>query len=122
MNLTRASSSSKTRLQGQAPRACSGEVGTGSPTRTCDTEETKSTSRFRRNGTCARIPKGDQVMHFVRVLGPAAVAVGVLLGCGSALAASAEKGKEAFVKHGCWECHGFLGQGASTGPKLGPDP
>jgi mono/diheme cytochrome c family protein len=61
-------------------------------------------------------------MHFVRVLAPAAVAASVLLGCSGAFAASAEKGKEAFVKHGCWGCHGFLGQGASSGPKLGPDP
>jgi mono/diheme cytochrome c family protein len=39
-----------------------------------------------------------------------------------ALAASAEKGKAAFIHHGCWQCHGFQGQGASTGAKLAPDP
>jgi ubiquinol-cytochrome c reductase cytochrome c subunit len=37
-------------------------------------------------------------------------------------AASAEKGKIAFMQHGCWLCHGTLGQGAVTGPKLAPDP
>ena len=37
-------------------------------------------------------------------------------------AGSAEKGKTAYVKHGCWQCHGFLGQGGVTGPKLGPEP
>jgi ubiquinol-cytochrome c reductase cytochrome c subunit len=37
-------------------------------------------------------------------------------------AASAEKGKAAYVQHGCWQCHGFQGQGASTGAKLAPDP
>jgi ubiquinol-cytochrome c reductase cytochrome c subunit len=37
-------------------------------------------------------------------------------------AGSAEKGKTAFVKHGCWQCHGFVGQGAVTGPKLAPNP
>jgi mono/diheme cytochrome c family protein len=31
---------------------------------------------------------------------------------GAALAASAEKGKEAFVKHGCFQCHGTVGQGS----------
>jgi ubiquinol-cytochrome c reductase cytochrome c subunit len=37
----------------------------------------------------------------------------------AALAAgSAEKGKTAFVQHGCWQCHGFVGQGGVTGPKL----
>jgi len=37
-------------------------------------------------------------------------------------AGSAEKGKAAFVKNGCWECHGFAGQGGAAGPKLAPDP
>ncbi len=29
-------------------------------------------------------------------------------------AASAENGKIAFVRHGCWQCHGFEGQGSVT--------
>ena len=37
-------------------------------------------------------------------------------------AGSADKGKTAYVKHGCWQCHGFAGQGGVTGPKLAPDP
>ena len=39
---------------------------------------------------------------------------------GAALAASADKGKTAFVTHGCWQCHGFEGQGsvASSGGKV----
>ena len=41
----------------------------------------------------------------------------------AALAAgSAEKGKTAYVQHGCWQCHGFAAQGGVTGPKLAPDP
>jgi mono/diheme cytochrome c family protein len=43
----------------------------------------------------------------------AALAAGSVLGSGAALAASAESGKTAFVKHGCWQCHGFEGQGSS---------
>ena len=39
-----------------------------------------------------------------------------------AAAASAEKGKVAFVKHGCWQCHGYDGQGSVAGAKLAPDP
>src|SRR5207237_623583 len=31
-------------------------------------------------------------------------------------------GKTAFVQHGCWQCHGFQGQGGVTGPKLAPEP
>ena len=37
-------------------------------------------------------------------------------------AGSAEKGKAAYVQHGCWQCHGFVGQGGVTGPKLAPNP
>jgi len=40
-----------------------------------------------------------------------AVAVSVVLSHG-ALAASAEKGKIAFTRFGCWQCHGFEGQGS----------
>jgi cytochrome c553 len=29
-----------------------------------------------------------------------------------AFAASADKGKTAFVKHGCWQCHDFAGKGS----------
>ncbi len=49
--------------------------------------------------------------------------VAVLSASQAALAAgSADKGKTAFVKHGCWQCHGFAGQGGVAGPKLAPDP
>jgi ubiquinol-cytochrome c reductase cytochrome c subunit len=37
-------------------------------------------------------------------------------------AGSAEKGQQAFVKNGCWGCHGFVGQGGLAGPKLAPEP
>lgn len=32
----------------------------------------------------------------------------------------AERGKQLFVKTGCYQCHGYEAQGASTGPRLGP--
>jgi mono/diheme cytochrome c family protein len=51
-----------------------------------------------------------------------AIAFCPLLGLGSALAASAERGAVAFMKAGCWACHGTAGQGAITGPKLAPGP
>jgi ubiquinol-cytochrome c reductase cytochrome c subunit len=35
-----------------------------------------------------------------------------IAGQGSADAASAEKGKAAFIQHGCWQCHGFAGEGS----------
>jgi ubiquinol-cytochrome c reductase cytochrome c subunit len=55
----------------------------------------------------------------------AALAAGAVLGNGAALAASAEKGKAAFMKYGCWQCHGTQGQGSvatSNGKVLAPDP
>ena len=39
----------------------------------------------------------------------------------SAHAASPEKGKQAFISHGCWQCHGFQGQGGSAGKQLAPN-
>jgi mono/diheme cytochrome c family protein len=43
----------------------------------------------------------------------AAIAVSVVLGHGAAAAPSAENGKSEFVRHGCWQCHGFEGQGSA---------
>ena len=39
----------------------------------------------------------------------ALIIAALVFGPGAALAASAEKGKAAFVAHGCWQCHGFQG-------------
>jgi hypothetical protein len=49
------------------------------------------------------------------------------LACSLVLSASAtladpEKGRELYIKNGCWQCHGFVGQGGITGPKLAPEP
>jgi mono/diheme cytochrome c family protein len=41
----------------------------------------------------------------------------------AAPAGDAERGKQTFVKAGCFECHGREGQGSpATGPRLAPDP
>ena len=55
------------------------------------------------------------------MFGLAALAAGLVMPEASALAASAESGKVAFLKHGCWQCHGYQAQGG-VGPKLAPDP
>jgi len=52
----------------------------------------------------------------------AAVFAASLLLPGAALAASAENGKKVYMAVGCWQCHGTVGQGGVTGPKLAPDP
>ena len=40
----------------------------------------------------------------------------------AALAADAAKGKTAFMKNGCWQCHGEVGQGGAAGKTLAPKP
>jgi mono/diheme cytochrome c family protein len=43
----------------------------------------------------------------------------------SVLAASADRGKAAYIQNGCWQCHGTVGQGSimtSGGKRLAPDP
>jgi mono/diheme cytochrome c family protein len=59
-----------------------------------------------------------------RSIGLAVLAAGLALGSSAALAAGdAAKGKQNFMKYGCWQCHGTLGQGSPvSGPKLAPDP
>ena len=56
---------------------------------------------------------------------PLLVAAALLGLTGPALAQatslSAEKGRLAYVSNGCWQCHGFVGQGGVAGPKLAPD-
>jgi mono/diheme cytochrome c family protein len=45
-----------------------------------------------------------------------------LLSASVAAAGDPARGKEAFVKHGCWQCHGFQGQGGTAGKTLAPKP
>jgi|SRR6188472_3317049 ubiquinol-cytochrome c reductase cytochrome c subunit len=56
---------------------------------------------------------------YLRYLTLAALAAGVF--SGNALAADATKGKATFVKAGCYQCHGYVGQGGA-GAKLAPKP
>jgi ubiquinol-cytochrome c reductase cytochrome c subunit len=39
-----------------------------------------------------------------------------------ASAASVENGKQAYLRSGCWGCHGTVGQGGAAGPRLAPGP
>ncbi len=51
--------------------------------------------------------------------------VTIIFAQGPAAAASVERGKVAFMQHGCWQCHGTVGQGSiatSSGKRLAPDP
>ena len=33
-------------------------------------------------------------------------------------AGNADRGKQLYVRNYCWSCHGYVGSGASTGPRL----
>ena len=35
---------------------------------------------------------------------------------------NAARGKDLFVKNACYQCHGYLGQGSTSGVRIGPDP
>ena len=35
---------------------------------------------------------------------------------------NAETGKKLYVSYGCWQCHGYEGQGGAAGPRLAPRP
>ena len=52
----------------------------------------------------------------------AAIGAALVVGASAAHAASAENGRKVYTAVGCWQCHGTVGQGAVTGPKLAPDP
>jgi ubiquinol-cytochrome c reductase cytochrome c subunit len=41
---------------------------------------------------------------------------------GEVATGNAANGKKLFVAYGCYQCHGYEGQGASTGPRIGPPP
>src|SRR4051795_6308284 len=51
-----------------------------------------------------------------------AIAAGLVLSSSAAPPGSAEKGKTLFIRYGCFQCHGTVGQGGNAGPKLAPDP
>jgi mono/diheme cytochrome c family protein len=64
-------------------------------------------------------------MYCIRIGASLAFAASLVFSYGAALAASAEKGKAAFTKYGCWQCHGHQGQGSimtSGGKVLAPNP
>lgn len=49
------------------------------------------------------------------------LAAAVALGLARGAKGDPERGKQIYVKYGCYQCHGREAQGASTGPRLGPD-
>ena len=62
------------------------------------------------------------MMHDLNLRTLAAIVAGLVLTSSVAAAGSGEKGKAAYVRHGCWQCHGFDGQGSVAGSKIAPNP
>ncbi len=65
-------------------------------------------------------------MDFVRVRWSSSIVIALaacaasVIGQGGAFAADAQKGKAAFIQHGCWQCHDFAAEGsiATSGGKV----
>src|ERR1700746_3059254 len=51
-----------------------------------------------------------------------AFAFALLFGNPAAAEPSAANGRVLFVKVGCYQCHGYQGQGGAAGPRIAPDP
>lgn len=61
------------------------------------------------------------------MLGAAVFAAALSLGAaawaqGAAPSGNADQGKRLFVNDGCYQCHGYVGQGGNAGPRLAPSP
>lgn len=48
----------------------------------------------------------------------AAAAAAVMFGATASFAGDATKGGQVFREKGCWQCHGYEGQGGAAGPRL----
>ena len=57
-----------------------------------------------------------------RAAGTALLILCLLAAEHAALAGSAENGQRVYMRVGCWQCHGTVGQGGTAGPRIAPDP
>ncbi|MFM2445106.1 MAG: hypothetical protein RJB09_2292 [Pseudomonadota bacterium] len=53
-----------------------------------------------------------------KIISIAAGTAALMLMGGTAFAGDVQKGNQAFREKGCWQCHGFEGQGGVAGPRL----
>lgn len=64
-----------------------------------------------------------QLADIYAFLGSPSAASAAPISIAANLTGNAENGKTLFVRDGCYECHGYLGQGGyGYGPRLAPDP
>ena len=69
--------------------------------------------------------------HLALIFSSAALAAGLTVAAASAQTAApqaaapkgdAVHGKAVYAAYGCYQCHGYQGQGSGSGPKLAPNP
>ena len=53
---------------------------------------------------------------------PTFIVAGILIAGSAQAEPSAANGHALFVKVGCYQCHGYQGQGGAAGPRIAPDP
>jgi mono/diheme cytochrome c family protein len=53
---------------------------------------------------------------------PTLVLAGILTAGAAQAEPSAANGRVLFAKVGCYQCHGYQGQGGGAGPRIAPDP
>ena len=57
-------------------------------------------------------------MRLSRFLLTAAALIGAAIAAAQAPAGNADNGKRLFLRDGCWECHGYAGQGGRDGARI----
>jgi mono/diheme cytochrome c family protein len=67
-----------------------------------------------------RVPVSGAVIG--AVLGAVLTAASVRAQAAAPETAAIDRGRQTFLRVGCWECHGTEGQGTSAGRRLAPDP
>jgi len=58
----------------------------------------------------------------MRRVAMSALALASMFATGASAEPSAANGRTLFVKVGCYQCHGYQGQGGAAGPRIAPDP
>jgi mono/diheme cytochrome c family protein len=80
----------------------------------------------KREGHEGRTKKKNLNVFFVYLRGLRVFVVSVVLASPAVSAQRAasqiDNGRQTFLRVGCYQCHGTEGQGAATGPRLGPNP
>ena len=79
------------------------------------TKPTKDTKHTKKNHSFSCVPA---FVFFVCFVGCVPVASSPR----DIQATDVDRGRQTFMRVGCYQCHGREAQGASTGPRLGPNP